>query len=72
MPSMAKKALLIMAAGMLLAGCGVRGPLEMPKADPNAAVPSSGATATAQSGQGKPANTADRPHQSFFLDGLLR
>lgn len=68
---MAKNALLIVAAGIMLAGCGVRGPLQAPRSDPNApAAPD--ATATAESGQGKPANTAAKPHQGFILDGLLR
>ncbi len=71
MPVLAKKALLILAAGIMLAGCGVRGPVQMPKSDPNApATPD--ATASAESGQGKPENTALKPHQGFILDGLLR
>ena len=71
MPVLAKKALLILAAGIMLAGCGVRGPVQTPKSDPNApATPD--ATASAESGQGKPENTALKPHQGFILDGLLR
>ena len=71
LPSTAKNALLIMAAGILLAGCGVRGSLQTPKSDPNApATPE--ATASSESGQGKPENTALKPHQGFILDGLLR
>ncbi len=71
LPTTAKNALLILAAGTMLAGCGVRGPLQMPKAD--AAGPATPeATASADSGQGKPANTAAKPHQGFILDGLLR
>ena len=49
-----------------LAGCGVRGNLETPH-DPAAE-----ATAQADSGQGKPAGAAPKPHRSFVLDGLLR
>jgi predicted small lipoprotein YifL len=76
MPVMAKKVLLLAAAGLLLAGCGVRGPLQNPKADAlegvGSSAPSGETTATAESGQGKPANTASKPHQGFILDGLLR
>lgn len=49
-----------------LAGCGVRGNLETPH-DAKAET-----TAQADSGQGKPAGTASKPHRSFVLDGLLR
>jgi len=52
---------------MALAGCGVRGSLELPpeaKAQQN--------TATADSGQGKAAGEAAKPHKPFILDGLLR
>jgi predicted small lipoprotein YifL len=52
----------------VLAGCGVRGSLELPpeakERQPEAA--------TADAGQGKPAGSASKPHQSFFLDRLLR
>ena len=71
MPAMAKNALLILAASIMLAGCGVRGPVTMPKSDPNAP-PTPEANATSESGQGKPENTAAKPHQGFILDGLLR
>ncbi len=57
-----------MAAGLLLAACGVRGPLQNPVQE--AAAPQT--TAPADSGQGKPENTAAKPHQGFILDGLLR
>ena len=51
-----------------LAGCGVRGPLELsPEAKAEQAQ-----TAQAESGQGKPAGAATKPHKSFILDGLLR
>lgn len=70
---MARKTTIILAAGLLLAGCGVRGPLQNPRADNAAASPPTPeATASADSGQGKPANTAQKPHQGFILDGLLR
>ena len=57
---------ILMTAGLAVAGCGVRGSLEAPpsaKAD---------TTAQAESGQGKPAGAAPKPHQGFILDGLLR
>lgn len=46
-----------------VAGCGIKGPLETPQAKE---------TASAESGQGKPAGAAAKPHQPFILDGLLR
>lgn len=51
----------------VLAGCGVRGGLELP---PEAKA--NRATATADSGQGKAEGAAPKPHQGFILDGLLR
>lgn len=57
---------LILAMALSMAGCGVRGSLEAPpeaKAD---------TTAQADSGQGKPAGAAPKPHRGFVLDGLLR
>ena len=60
-------AVLCLAAAVSLAGCGVRGSLELP--------PESKAqqqTAKADSGQGKPAGAAPKPHKGFILDGLLR
>lgn len=53
--------------GFILAGCGVRGSLEYPK-EANAQKN----TASAESGQGKAAGSAPKPHQGFILDGLLR
>jgi predicted small lipoprotein YifL len=59
----------IFALALLLAGCGVRGPLEKP-----------GTTAT-EEGHGKSAAAGDagkdsaaqpKPHEPFVLDGLLR
>ena len=55
--------LAVFALAFALAGCGVKGSLETPRAD---------ATAEAQSGQGKPEGTAPKPHKGFILDGLLR
>lgn len=71
MAAMSRKVLLMLAAGAMLAGCGVRGPLQPPKAESSAA-PAPETTASAESGQGKPANAASKPHQGFILDGLLR
>ncbi len=53
-----------------LAGCGVRGSLETPKAA--GAAPDPEKTATADSGQGKKAGDAAKPHQGFILDRLLQ
>lgn len=53
--------------GLVLAGCGVRGSLEYPK-EANAQKNK----ASADSGQGKAAGAAPKPHQGFILDGLLR
>ncbi len=58
---------LLLAAGVLLAGCGYRGPIQMAKEDS-----ASQTTATAESGQGKPEGAAPKPHKGFILDGLLR
>ena len=58
----------LLAGTALLAGCGVRGSLDMPpdqRAD-------AATTATADSGQGKPEGAAPKPHKGFVLDGLLR
>lgn len=51
---------------VLATGCGVRGALEKLPEERNSS------TATAESGQGKPANTAPKPHEGFILDGLIR
>lgn len=56
-----------LAVALTVAACGVRGSLELPpeaKAQQN--------TATAESGQGKAAGEAAKPHKPFILDGLLR
>jgi predicted small lipoprotein YifL len=55
-------------AGLALAGCGVRGALDLP-ADAKAQQQTS---ATADSGQGKVEGSAPKPHKDFILDGLLR
>ncbi len=57
----------LLTASLGLAGCGVRGGLETPGA---AQGPSN--TANADSGQGKKAGDAPKPHQPSILDGLLR
>lgn len=54
--------------GLGLAGCGVRGSLDLP---PEAKAEQA-QTAQAESGQGKPAGAAPKPHKPFILDGLLR
>ncbi len=59
---------LALTATTLLAACGVRGSLELP---PEAKAEES-RTATADSGQGKPAGAAPKPHKDFLLDGLIR
>ncbi|MGQ0673320.1 MAG: LPS translocon maturation chaperone LptM [Hyphomicrobium sp.] len=51
-----------------LAGCGIRGALEPP---PNSET-STDTSASAESGQGKPADAAPKPHKGFILDGLIR
>lgn len=78
--SLTGKALFVLTVSVLLAGCGVRGTLQAPKADtgssssssPNNAPPEKSTTATASSGQGREENAAPKPHQGFILDGLLR
>ena len=65
--SMVKVAGVVVAASVMLAGCGLRGPITMPKED--AAQQN---TANADSGQGKPEGAAPKPHKDFILDGLLR
>jgi predicted small lipoprotein YifL len=66
MRSAVKIAALSAAMALVVAGCGVRGGLEAPPAAKDEA------TADAQSGQGKPEGTAEKPHKGFILDGLLR
>lgn len=55
-------------SAMVLAGCGLRGPLEYP----DQGQPAQQTGATADSGQGKPAGAAPKGHQGFILDGLIR
>jgi predicted small lipoprotein YifL len=55
-------------AAFALSACGVRGALEVPKEEKAEA----GATADANSGQGKAENAAPKPHKGFILDPLLR
>lgn len=55
--------LAVCSLALVLAGCGVKGSLETPRAE---------TTAEAQSGQGKPEGAAPKPHKGFVLDGLLR
>lgn len=58
-------AVCVVVSGVLVSACGVRGSLEYPPE----AVQQSGATA--DSGQGKPAGAAPKPHKGFILDKLL-
>lgn len=68
MPSAIKITLIVLSTALAVAGCGVRGALEPP---PQAAAEQQ-STATADSGQGKPAGKAGRPHKTFVLDGLIQ
>jgi predicted small lipoprotein YifL len=63
-----KLSIAIAATSLLLAGCGVKGPLESP-AETKVQNQTS---ASASSGQGKAEDTAPKPHKGFILDGLLR
>ena len=70
-----KIGLVLATAGMLmsvLAGCGLRGPLLMPKEDLLPQSADAVETAPAESGQGKPAGAAPKPHKGFVLDDLIR
>jgi len=60
--------LVLIIASISLAGCGLRGPLELPPE----AKSRQQQTADAASGQGKAAGTAPKPHKRFILDGLLQ
>jgi predicted small lipoprotein YifL len=71
MLSRMKPALMVTSAVLLagmLAGCGVKGPLETPTESRGAQQ----ATAQADSGQGKAEGAAPKPHKPFILDGLIR
>lgn len=59
----------VLAAGLVLGACGKRGALEAPSAS-GAGAPTT--TAQADSGQGKKAGEAPKPHQGFILDRLLQ
>lgn len=61
-------AVVVTLAAFALAGCGVRGPLEAPAS----AKAENAATASADSGQGKPENAAPKAHKPFILDGAIR
>jgi predicted small lipoprotein YifL len=58
----------IAATALVLGACGVRGPLDPPAS----AQPADLGKAQADSGQGKKQDDAQKPHQGFILDGLLR
>jgi predicted small lipoprotein YifL len=64
----AAKLVIVAAVALLLAGCGLKGPLETP---PEAKAQNQ-ATASADSGQGKPESAAPKPHKGFILDDLIR
>jgi predicted small lipoprotein YifL len=51
------------ALAALVSGCGIKSGLESPSAK---------STASAESGQGKAAGAASKPHEGFILDGLIR
>jgi predicted small lipoprotein YifL len=71
MRSRSKPVLLVASALLLtgvLAGCGIKGPLETPPEAKGAQQ----ATAQADSGQGKAEGAAPKPHKPFILDGLIR
>ncbi len=68
MGSVIRNSLALALLAGLLAGCGVRGSLELP---PDAQAEAQ-RTASAESGQGKPEGAAPKPHKDFILDGLLR
>ena len=55
------------AGALALAGCGVRGSLQLPED-----VKATETTAKADSGQNKPEGAAPKPHQDFILDRLIR
>jgi predicted small lipoprotein YifL len=59
----ASQLLIACALAALAGGCGIKGPLESPEAK---------STASAESGQGKPAGATAKPHEPFILDGLIR
>jgi predicted small lipoprotein YifL len=63
-----KTAALLLVTTVLTAGCGVRGALDAPQA----ATGSTSQTATAESGQGKKAGEAPKPHQGFILDKVIQ
>jgi predicted small lipoprotein YifL len=63
-----KIAALLFVTATLVAGCGVRGALDAPQAATGAA----STTAQAESGQGKKAGEAPKPHQGFILDKVIQ
>jgi predicted small lipoprotein YifL len=71
MSAMAHRIVLTLAVSLLVAGCGVRGPVQAPRPEANAPSQPQN-TATAESGQNKPEGAAAKPHSGFILDGLLR
>ena len=71
MLSRTKTAFILLATASLLGACGVRGALDRPSAS-SSGEPAVSSTADADSGQGKKADATPKPHQGFFLDGLLQ
>lgn len=68
MPASLRIMVVLAAAALALAGCGVRGSLDLP---PEAKAEQRNA-ASADSGQGKPEGATPKPHKDFILDGILR
>jgi predicted small lipoprotein YifL len=63
-----KTAAMLLMTVTVMAGCGVRGALDAPQA----ATGGTPQTAQAESGQGKKAGDAAKPHQGFILDKLIQ
>jgi predicted small lipoprotein YifL len=63
-----KTAAILLLTAIAVAGCGVRGALDAPQASTG----STSTTAQAESGQGKKAGDAPKPHQGFILDKLIQ
>lgn len=62
------KRIVVLVTALALSACGIRGALEPPPESQR----SSDTSASATSGQGKPEDTAPKPHKDFVLDRLIR